>query len=106
MEACCGVPLEAPYKGRAQREADSLHTAGHLDFDESGMVRDTSRGPCRLEAAPMVERDRGLVAGGNPEVETKRSACACPANNGLDQRDTNTTPACYTVNKHANEYRL
>ena len=51
----------------------------HLALGKRGCVRERSNCARLSEPASLVERDGGVISGGNPKGEASRSACPCPS---------------------------
>src|SRR5712691_4108290 len=93
---------------RAQIKAGdgaSRQVAYHLDLCDGGRVGDRSRLTRRSEAAPAVERDRGLIARRDPEEEATSSTRPRPGGHALDEGETDPASALRAVDEHANEHR-
>jgi hypothetical protein len=102
-----GAPLRAaPRPGTARvivAPAKSLELAHHLLLGAGGRVRDRPCRAGRLESAATIERDGGVIVGGDPENEPTSATGPRPTGDLLDQRGTYAALARRFVDEHTDE---
>src|SRR5882762_10602468 len=94
--------LRAQIKAGRETLSEDAH---HAELGQRRRVSERFRVPRGPEAASPVERDRRLIAGGDPEREASGTTLPRPAGHGLDQRDTDAAAALPAVDEHADEHR-
>src|SRR5256885_16093516 len=97
--------VRPPASSRSLR-CQSFQVACHFKLPETGGVRDGPRRARRPEGASAIECDGGLIDGRHPQDKAPCFTGTRPADNALDRRDTETTPAGCGVDKHADQHSL